>query len=116
MYDEACLGEASDFSELAEYLGSYDNSSFIGCEDEESWKQAVLQEVPNLFSLGYDTSNVKTTQTHAYTNTQTRTHAHTQIHKHARMHTPPTHVHMHTYKHMPPTRTHTYYRVLSTCI
>ena len=59
MYDEACLGEASDFGELVEYLGSYDNSSFIGCEDEESCKEAVLREVPNLFSLGYNTSNVK---------------------------------------------------------
>jgi len=59
MYDEACLGEADNFTELVEYLGSYDNSSFIGCEDEESWKHAVLQEVPNLFSLGYDTNNVK---------------------------------------------------------
>ena len=91
MYDEACLGEASDFSELAEYLGSYDNSSFIGCEDEESWKQAVLQEVPNLFSLGYDTSNVKITKTHA----------HKQTHVHA--------THMYTYIHM-------HYHVLNTCI
>lgn len=58
MYDEACLGEASDFGELVEYLSSYDNSSFIGCEDEESWKEAVLREVPNLFSLGYNINNV----------------------------------------------------------
>ena len=75
MYDEACLGEASDFSEIVEYLGSYDNTNFIGCEDEESWKQAVLQEVPNLFSLGYDSSNVKSTRTHAHTHT----HTHTQL-------------------------------------
>lgn len=58
MYDEACLGEISDFTELVEYLRNYDNGSFIGCEDEELWKQAVLQEVPNLFSLGYNADNV----------------------------------------------------------
>lgn len=60
MYDEACLGEANDFTELVDYLSSYDDS-FIGCENEESWKQAVLQEVPNLFSLGYDANNVRLT-------------------------------------------------------
>ena len=104
MYDEACLGEASDFSELAKYLSSYDNSNFIGCEDEESWKQAVLQEVPNLFSLGYDTTNVKTIQTHTHahsSHTCADTHAHIQTHVHS--------THMYTYIHM-------HYHVLNTCI
>jgi len=58
MYDEACLGEADDFNEIVEYLKSYDDKSFIGCEEEESWKQAVLQETPNLFSLGYNSNDV----------------------------------------------------------
>lgn len=64
MYDEACLGEVDNFAELVEYLRNYDNSSFIGCEDEKSWKQAVLQEVPNLFSLGYNANNVRLIYTH----------------------------------------------------
>ena len=61
MYDEACLGEASDFGELADFLSNYDNSSFIGSEDEDLWKEAVLQEIPNLFSLGYNTNDVRLT-------------------------------------------------------
>ena len=61
MYDEACLGEADDLNEIVEYLNSYDDKSFIGYEEEDSWKQAVLQEVPNLFSLGYNSSDVSLT-------------------------------------------------------
>ena len=80
MYDEACLGEAGDFGELVEYLSGYDDSSFIGCEEEESWKEAVLREVPNLFSLGYNTNNVKSTHTHTLTRSFSRTHAHTYTH------------------------------------
>lgn len=59
MYDEVSLGEVDDFSELAEYLESYSTDYFIGLESEKGWEEAVLRQVPHLFSLGRDPEKVK---------------------------------------------------------
>ncbi len=59
MYDEVSLGEVDDFSELAEYLESYSTDYFIGLESEKGWEEAVVRQVPYLFSLGRDPERVK---------------------------------------------------------
>ena len=59
MYDEVSLGEVDDFSELADYLESYSTDYFIGLESEKGWEEAVLRQVPHLFSLGRDPEKVK---------------------------------------------------------
>lgn len=59
MYDEVSLGEVDDFSELAEYLESYSTDYFIGLESEEGWEEAVVMQIPHLFSLGRDPEKVR---------------------------------------------------------
>lgn len=56
MFDKACLGPVENFAELVSYLEEYDKNWFIGMVSEPQWQQAVLQEKPYLFSLGYDPS------------------------------------------------------------
>uniref|UniRef100_A0A9L0R172 Pecanex-like protein n=1 Tax=Equus caballus TaxID=9796 RepID=A0A9L0R172_HORSE len=54
MIDKASLGPIEDFKELAGCLEEYERDWHIGLVSDEKWKEAVLQEKPYLFSLGYD--------------------------------------------------------------
>ncbi|XP_067847994.1 pecanex-like protein 4 isoform X2 [Heptranchias perlo] len=56
MFDKASLGPVEDFAELVNYLEEYERDWFVGMVSEPQWQQAVLQEKPYLFSLGYDPS------------------------------------------------------------
>ncbi|XP_060030853.1 pecanex-like protein 4 isoform X2 [Erinaceus europaeus] len=56
MIDKASLGPIEDFQELINYLEEYENDWYIGVVSDEKWKEAVLQEKPYLFSLGYDSN------------------------------------------------------------
>ena len=58
MYDEVSLGEIEDHSELSEYLESYSTDYFIGLESDQGWSEAVLTQVPHLFSIGRDPEKV----------------------------------------------------------
>ena len=58
MYDEVSLGEIEDHSELSEYLESYSTDYFIGLESEQEWGEAILKQVPHLFSIGCDPEKV----------------------------------------------------------
>jgi hypothetical protein len=55
--DEAALGEAEDCAELSEYLQTYTNHYHIGREGEPDWNSAVLDQTPNLFSIGKSQEN-----------------------------------------------------------
>uniref|UniRef100_A0A8C2NLL8 Pecanex-like protein n=1 Tax=Capra hircus TaxID=9925 RepID=A0A8C2NLL8_CAPHI len=54
MVDKASLGPIEDFKELINCLEKYESDWYIGLVSDEKWKEAVLQEKPYLFSLGYD--------------------------------------------------------------
>ncbi|XP_058149328.1 pecanex-like protein 4 isoform X6 [Dasypus novemcinctus] len=54
MIDKASLGPIEDFTELINYLHEYETDWYIGLVSDEKWKEAVLQDKPYLFSLGYD--------------------------------------------------------------
>ncbi|XP_046503588.1 pecanex-like protein 4 isoform X2 [Equus quagga] len=54
MIDKASLGPIEDFKELTDCLEEYERDWYIGLVSDEKWKEAVLQEKPYLFSLGYD--------------------------------------------------------------
>nr|XP_004649291.2 pecanex-like protein 4 [Jaculus jaculus]XP_045010349.1 pecanex-like protein 4 [Jaculus jaculus]XP_045010350.1 pecanex-like protein 4 [Jaculus jaculus] len=54
MIDKASLGRVEDFKELSTCLKEYDSDWYIGLVSDEKWKEAVLEEKPCLFSLGYD--------------------------------------------------------------
>ncbi|KAG8511747.1 Pecanex-like protein 4, partial [Galemys pyrenaicus] len=54
MIDKASLGPIEDFKELTTYLEEYESDWYIGLISDEKWKEAILQEKPYLFSLGYD--------------------------------------------------------------
>uniref|UniRef100_A0A8D2AMA4 Pecanex-like protein n=1 Tax=Sciurus vulgaris TaxID=55149 RepID=A0A8D2AMA4_SCIVU len=54
MVDKASLGPIEDFKELANCLDEYESDWYIGLVSDEKWKEAILQEKPCLFSLGYD--------------------------------------------------------------
>ncbi|XP_006891838.1 PREDICTED: pecanex-like protein 4-like [Elephantulus edwardii] len=54
MIDKASLGSIENFKELINCLEDYENDWYIGLVSDEKWKEAVLQEKPYLFSLGYD--------------------------------------------------------------
>ncbi|XP_072424488.1 pecanex-like protein 4 [Chiloscyllium punctatum] len=56
MFDKASLGPVEDFVELVNYLEEYERDWFIGMMSQSEWQQAILQEKPYLFSLGYDPS------------------------------------------------------------
>ena len=61
LYDEAILGEASDSTEVSDYLSEYDQEWYIGSEEEADWRENILSEKPRLFSLGEDRQNVQVT-------------------------------------------------------
>ncbi|KAM5241613.1 pecanex-like protein 4 isoform 2-T5 [Hipposideros larvatus] len=54
MIDKASLGPIEDFKELIHYLEEYESDWYIGLVSDKKWKEAILQEKPCLFSLGYD--------------------------------------------------------------
>ncbi|XP_032731161.1 pecanex-like protein 4 [Lontra canadensis] len=54
MIDKASLGPVKDFKELTNCLEEYETDWYIGLVSDEKWKEAILQEKPYLFSLGYD--------------------------------------------------------------
>ncbi|XP_061038612.1 pecanex-like protein 4 isoform X1 [Eubalaena glacialis] len=54
MIDKASLGPIEDFKELTNCLEEYESDWYIGLVSDEKWKEAILQEKPYLFSLGYD--------------------------------------------------------------
>ncbi|XP_076978588.1 pecanex-like protein 4 isoform X2 [Tamandua tetradactyla] len=56
MIDKASLGPIEDFRELSNCLDEYESDWYIGLVSDEKWKEAVLQEKPYLFSLGYDSN------------------------------------------------------------
>lgn len=58
MYDEAVLGEATSHEELAEYLTEYENDWYMGKDTDEDWARAVINNKPNLFSLGRNPDDV----------------------------------------------------------
>lgn len=59
LYDEAILGEASDSTEMSDYLSEYDQEWYIGSEEEPDWREHILNRKPRLFSLGSDQQNVQ---------------------------------------------------------
>ncbi|XP_036061872.1 pecanex-like protein 4 isoform X3 [Onychomys torridus] len=56
MVDKASLGPIEDFEELTNCLTEYERDWYIGLVSEEQWKEAILEEKPCLFSLGYESS------------------------------------------------------------
>ncbi|XP_023582020.1 pecanex-like protein 4 [Trichechus manatus latirostris] len=54
MIDKASLSPIEGFKELSNCLEEYESDWYIGLVSDEKWKEAVLQEKPYLFSLGYD--------------------------------------------------------------
>ncbi|KAK2489768.1 hypothetical protein MC885_013825 [Smutsia gigantea] len=54
MIDKASLGPVEDFKELTNCLEEYESDWYIGLVSDEKWKEAIIQEKPYLFSLGYD--------------------------------------------------------------
>ncbi|XP_051003323.1 pecanex-like protein 4 [Acomys russatus] len=56
MVDKASLGPIEDFKELNNCLREYERAWYIGLVSEEQWKEAILEEKPCLFSLGYESS------------------------------------------------------------
>ncbi|CAH6840904.1 Pcnx4 [Phodopus roborovskii] len=56
MVDKASLGPIEDFEELTNCLREYERSWYIGLVSEDQWKEAILEEKPCLFSLGYESS------------------------------------------------------------
>eukprot|EP00069_Balaena_mysticetus_P003273 bmy_04199T0 len=59
MIDKASLGPIEDFKELTNCLEEYESDWYIGLVSDEKWKEAILQEKPYLFSLGYDPNMVR---------------------------------------------------------
>ena len=55
--DEAALGEAGDFAELSDSLQTYQSHYHIGREGKPDWNTAVLNQIPNLFSMGKSLEN-----------------------------------------------------------
>ncbi|KAL6075611.1 hypothetical protein STEG23_011554 [Scotinomys teguina] len=56
MVDKASLGPIEDFKDLISCLREYERDWYIGLVSEEQWKEAILEEKPYLFSLGYESS------------------------------------------------------------
>ncbi len=59
LYDETCLGEMETHSELAEALGEFDSDCYVAPQSEEGWTNAVLAQVPHLFSIAKGQENVR---------------------------------------------------------
>lgn len=58
MLDSMLLGDIESHEELEESLRDYDKNWFIGRETDPEWKAAVLDNKPNLFSLGHNSLQV----------------------------------------------------------
>lgn len=56
--DELLLGPAEDDASHLYQLRELDIGWHLGADDLPSWRQAILSEVPNLFSIGRDPSQV----------------------------------------------------------
>ncbi|XP_048831006.1 pecanex-like protein 4 isoform X1 [Brienomyrus brachyistius] len=54
LLDQASLGAIGGPEELLSTLEEYEQDWYIGLASEHGWRDAVLQEKPFLFSLGYD--------------------------------------------------------------
>ena len=56
------LGPVDDHLELEATLKDYEEDWFIGIENKPGWNEAILQEKPNLFTIGYDADKVSSGQ------------------------------------------------------
>ena len=57
--DSILLGGFDSDDELLDTLEEYSSSWYIGLDSDPGWRQAVLDETPSLFSLGYDDTRVR---------------------------------------------------------
>lgn len=53
------LGDIEDHDELEESLREFDTQWYIGVDGDAEWKAAVLDNRPNLFSLGHSNLQVR---------------------------------------------------------
>lgn len=58
MLDSSLLGVINGHEELEESLQDFDKNWYIGRETDPEWKAAVLDNRPNLFSLGHNNIQV----------------------------------------------------------
>jgi len=58
MYDEAVLGEITSLEECAEYLSEYSRDWYMGKDTDDDWMRAIIDDKPNLFSLGRNKEEV----------------------------------------------------------
>ena len=59
MLDSVLLGDIEDHDELEESLREFDTQWYIGVDGDAEWKAAVLDNRPNLFSLGHSNLQVR---------------------------------------------------------
>ena len=59
MYDSAILGDIDSIDELQVSLEEYGRDWYIGLEDDDLWTNAVISEKPQLFSLGFNKTDVR---------------------------------------------------------
>ena len=64
MLDSVLLGEIEEHGELEESLREFDTQWYIGMDGDPEWKAAVLDNKPNLFSLGHNNLQVSRRETH----------------------------------------------------
>ncbi|XP_052272587.1 pecanex-like protein 4 isoform X3 [Dreissena polymorpha] len=55
MIDQMLLGEFSTDADWREALEEYDTGWYIGVEREHDWTTAILNQTPNMFSMGHNT-------------------------------------------------------------
>ncbi|WAR18991.1 PCX4-like protein [Mya arenaria] len=55
MIDQMLLGELTSDEEWQEALEEYDDRWYIGAEREPEWTSAILEQRPNMFSMGQNT-------------------------------------------------------------
>lgn len=58
-YDEAVFGEFHDDNELNKMLQDYEINWHIDIENNQDWNAAILAEKPYLFTIGYDSEQVR---------------------------------------------------------
>lgn len=58
MIDQMLLGEFSTYADWREALEEYDTDWYIGLERESDWTTAILNQTPNMFSMGHNTQQV----------------------------------------------------------
>lgn len=59
MYDSAVLGDINSVDELQLSLEEYEQDCYIGLEEDYLWSDAVRAEKPQLFSLGFNKTDVR---------------------------------------------------------